>query len=176
MDLIFVTELNSNSLSVELVKSAKINFKLKNFHASISLYLVWLWPYVLLSGCIFIQQANSICILYWQIVLENNGITKHQNAYLLWHYVDLPFHEQTLNSWLTECKPPIQSPVFMAIFTTGHVRKHDIDYSMNGTMMEQSQDIKDCHAVLSEQGPISLTILPSQFKCDGNFILLSSKY
>ena len=27
-----------------------------------------------------------------------------------------------------------------------------------------------------KQGPISLTILPSQFKCDGNFILLSSKY
>ena len=25
-------------------------------------------------------------------------------------------------------------------------------------------------------GPISLTIFPSQFKCDGNFILLSSKY
>ena len=64
----------------------------------------------------------------------------------------------------------------MAIFMTSHVRKHDIDYSMNGTMMEQSQDIEDCHAVLSEQGPISLTILPSQFKCDGNLILLSSKY
>ena len=27
-----------------------------------------------------------------------------------------------------------------------------------------------------EQGPISLTNFPSQFKCDGNFILLSSKY
>ena len=26
------------------------------------------------------------------------------------------------------------------------------------------------------QGPISLTIFPSQFKCDGNFILLSFKY
>ena len=26
-----------------------------------------------------------------------------------------------------------------------------------------------------DQGPISLTIFPSQFKCDGNFILLSSK-
>ena len=27
-----------------------------------------------------------------------------------------------------------------------------------------------------ELGPISLTIFPSHFKCDGNFILLSSKY